>query len=313
MRQRPGWRVVGRCASSDPRAPPRSQSAGSGAGYWVPRLAVGGTATIAAVALYEMLDRAVAPSEESMEGKMPVCADWDEEWSTFLDARAAGDSNYAVAMAAGERLRTTTHSRGRRRHVIFVRHAQPAEEVLTGGGRASSSSLSTVGRQQAELTATRLANLFPEICAVYHAPSPAARATAAALRHHLPKEISLIESALLEEGVPIVPSPSPPSLTSVPDEEVMQDTVRAEAAFRTHVWPPSGEDQSVSSAEVVIGHGNFIRYFVCRALQLHPVIWSRLAAHHGAITWLDIDCSGAVALREFGGIGHLPKELVTYQ
>lgn len=302
-----------RCASSDPRAPPRSPSAGSGAGYWVPRVAVGGAATIGAVVLYEIVDRAMAPAEESTEGTRQTCTEWDEGWSTFLDAQAAGDTDYAAALVAGERLRTTTHSRGRRRHVIFVRHAQPAEEVPTGGDRPSSSSLSAVGQRQAELTAKRLTDLFPEICAVYHAPSSAARATAAALRHHLPKEISLIESVLLEEGVPIIPSPSPTSLASVPEEEVMQDTLRAEAAFRTHVWPPSGEDQGVSSAEVVIGHGNFIRYFVCRALQLHPLIWSRMAAHHGAITWLDIDCNGAVALREFGGIGHLPKELVTYQ
>mmetsp|Transcript_59238 Transcript_59238/g.183988 ORF Transcript_59238/g.183988 Transcript_59238/m.183988 type:complete len:110 (-) Transcript_59238:19-348(-) len=87
---------------------------------------------------------------------------------------------------------------------------------------------------------------------------------------------------------------------------------RAEGALRALLWRPSGSRPDEASVEIVVSHGNLIRYLVCRALQLPPTAWSRLAAFHCAVTWIDVDSEGGVALREFGGVGHLPPELMTY-
>jgi len=258
---------------------------------------VAGASIIGSVALYEVLNRALGEPEDVGEGdEGGNVYEWDARWATALDAHAVGNSDGARMLAAGEALRTTSRSRVGRRHLIFVRHAQPNEESAAEGSRASASAaLSSTGQRQADLTGQRLLGLFEdsEVSVIYHAPSPEARATAKILRRNLPKA-ALIESPLLEEGFPIVPSPSPAGLDPIPEDELMRDMARAEGAFRTHVWPPSGEEKDSSTVEVVVGHGNLIRYLVCRALQLDPASWSRLAAFHGAITWLDIDSEGRV-------------------
>lgn len=264
---------------------------------------------VGSLALYEVISRALGDPEVVEVDTADV--EWNEKWATSLDAQVAGDSEGSRMLAAGEALRTLSHAG--RRHVVFVRHAQPSDQTEAKGSRAPVSALSATGLRQAEASAQRLRALFKEVSAVYHAPSVEARATAEILRKSFGGNVTLIESPMLEEGIPIVPSPSPAALTAVPEDELMQSMARAEGAFRTHVWPPSGEESEAISVEVVVAHGNLIRYLVCRALQLHPATWSRLAAYHGAITWLDIDSAGAVTLREFGGVGHLSKELITYQ
>ena len=39
--------------------------------------------------------------------------------------------------------------------------------------------------------------------------------------------------------------------------------------------------QEKTSVDVLVCHGNVIRYFVCRALQFDPQGWLRMAVHNG--------------------------------
>lgn len=55
-----------------------------------------------------------------------------------------------------------------------------------------------------------------------------------------------------------------------------------------------------------------IRYLVCRALQLPPETWKRIAVWNASITVLEMYSDGRVSLRFFTDIGHLPTDLVTY-
>ncbi|CAE7205318.1 pgam5 [Symbiodinium pilosum] len=145
---------------------------------------------------------------------------------------------------------------------------------------------------------------------IFHSPAPEAKATAEAIQKALGK-VRTKESPLLAEGIPMVPSPAPEQLETIPAEILANDGARAEGALRTHVWQPSGGVDT--TAEVVVGHGNSIRYMLCRALQLSPAVWSRFAAGHCTISWIEIRSDGAVVLREFGGAGHLPQELQSYR
>lgn len=285
-----------------------SSSAASGrmrapAGYYGPRLAVGAAATVGAVAVYEMVSGYLAP--EPIEA---VGDSWDEDWDSIDDGLLLSTEDgpmtpLKAAVAAAVKLRVKADNQVGHRHVIFVRHAQPEGE----GG-----SIGTVGKRQAELTGLRLKSLFDEVATVYHSSAGEAKATAQIIQGCLGKKCRVTESALLAEGVPIMPSPAPSALSNVALENLVLDSARAEGAFRAHVWCPTGEQQERVSVEVVVSHGNVIRYLVCRALQLPEPAWSRLAANHCAVTWLDIDSEGAVVLREFGGVGHLPPDLVTY-
>jgi len=250
--------------------------------------------------------------------------DWDDAWGVDRPLGSAGDADdpepIVAARAAGERLRDAADHRVGRRHLVLVRHAQPGGGGTHGATEWDSvaegerSTLTAIGWRQAELAGHCLHQLFGayELGAVYHSGATEASATAKVIRSKLGGTPKIVESALLAEGVPILPSPMPVALVGMDDGEVALNAVIAEGAFLAFVWPPTGQDHDREIVDVVVAHGNIIRYLVCRALQLEPRAWSRLSVHHGAVTWLDIDCKGAVALREFGGIGHLPRELVTY-
>ena len=57
--------------------------------------------------------------------------------------------------------------------------------------------------------------------------------------------------------------------------------------------------------EIIVGHGNVIRYFVCRALQLPPEAWLRLSVFNCSITYVTIQPNGYVSVRMVGDSGHL--------
>merc|ERR1712029_186986 len=93
---------------------------------------------------------------------------------------------------------------------------------------------------------------------------------------HLPKDIQQSSCDLIRAGPPC--PPDPPSSEWTPDPfEFYQEGARIEAAFRKyfHRAEPSQEKTSV---EVLVCHGNVIRYFVCRALQWDPRGWLRMAS-----------------------------------
>ena len=50
----------------------------------------------------------------------------------------------------------------------------------------------------------------------------------------------------------------------------------------SHVSASRAEaSQEKTSVDVLVCHGNVIRYFVCRALQFDPQGWLRMAVHNG--------------------------------
>lgn len=254
--------------------------------------------------------------------------DWDENWDIPIANLAEGAPPTAVRDLdlAGQQ-RSTQNAAVARRHIVFVRHAQLSEDAdekeaarhAGVPGAASAEVLSDVGRRQAELTGARIADVFGAVAAIYHAESPEAKATAHAIRSAAKKKRpgvpppACVASQLLSEGVPRIPSPAPAALLAADEGEVFRDLTRAESALRAHVWTPLGAEDDTVNVDVIVGHGNMMRYLVCRAMQLPPGAWSRLASYNCAITWLDIDASGAVLMREFGGVGHLPSDAITYK
>lgn len=239
-------------------------------------------------------------------GDMPA-----ELWDEMLELRKASDPQVGI------------------RHVIFVRHAQglkDSPETATTPSTASGSvkadakaALSEVGQKQVQLTAKRLLDLFEEVDTVYHSGAPVDKATAKVLHKAFSKDPQsmprLVETGLLSEAVPVLPSPAPAALRDgMPAEKLQAHAARAECAFHAFVWPPrcDKKHRQLASTEIVVGPGNLIRFLTCRAIQLPKQAWSRMAASHCTVTWLEIGEDGGVILREFGGSGHMPAELWTY-
>jgi len=68
----------------------------------------------------------------------------------------------------------------------------------------------------------------------------------------------------------------------------------------------------VDRYELIVCHGNVIRYSLLRALQLPVQAWLRLAVQNTGISHLIIRPTGNVSLYTLGDVGHLSKELITY-
>ena len=57
--------------------------------------------------------------------------------------------------------------------------------------------------------------------------------------------------------------------------------------------------------EIVVCHGNVIRYMFLRALQLPPEAWLRLCTFNCSLTYMVVRPTGTVSCRTLGDIGHL--------
>jgi len=214
------------------------------------------------------------------------------------------------------------------RELIFIRHGQYANMHSVDDDKMH---LTSMGRKQATAIGKRLNYLFGEgssITCLYNSNLLRARQTADIIMDELRFKPKRVESELLAEGYPCIPDPCPGSF--VPwDVEAKVDSDRMERAFQIYCTRPMGGHADApekgkkispsamaammapkSSVEIHVCHGNLIRFFLLRALQLPPSAWLRLSPHHSSMTWISVNKDGVVTARCFGGTGHLhPNEM----
>jgi len=199
------------------------------------------------------------------------------------------------------------------RIIVMVRHGQYNLDGTTDSERY----LTELGQRQAEKSGVRLGQLYSKYLDkleegnIKLVKSTMTRATETA--NIILKQLPEIENSscdLIREGAPCVPDP--PIESWAPEQfDFFQEGAIIEAGFRKyfHRADPSQEHTSV---DILVCHGNVIRYCVCRALQFSPAAWLRMSVHNGSITVLVIKPSGRVSLLELGGAGHFPTDMLTF-
>jgi len=108
---------------------------------------------------------------------------------------------------------------------------------------------------------------------------------------------------------PIIPSR--PELDI--EEDLAKNGARIEQAFQKYFHRSTDEISKESHEnrhdehefEIIVCHGNVIRFFFCRALQLPPEAWLRMSTYNCSLTYLVIKPSGRVGCRMMGDVGHL--------
>lgn len=108
--------------------------------------------------------------------------------------------------------------------------------------------------------------------------------------------------------------------------EIAANQDRIEAAFQKYIHraEPYDDHEMVEHSheeehydnphefEVIVCHGNVIRYFFCRALQLPPEVWLRFSTFNCSITYIMIQPNGLVSVRSMGDFGHMPYDSLTF-
>ncbi|MDQ1346889.1 MAG: hypothetical protein QG573_258 [Acidobacteriota bacterium] len=193
------------------------------------------------------------------------------------------------------------------RTLYLVRHGaydidDPRDEAV---GRA----LLPIGVAQARLTGDRLRGLPFALDSIVASPLTRARETA---------EVIAAELAIGNSGGPGVgfdpdlAECTPPTrradiMAKEKPEELAACSAQLERlAARLLAPAPAGDRR-----ELVVAHGNVIRWLVTRALAVDPAAWLGMSIGHASITVLAIDGKGMVRVLAVGDVGHLSPGMQT--
>jgi serine/threonine-protein phosphatase PGAM5 len=176
------------------------------------------------------------------------------------------------------------------RTLLFLRHGQYDAE--------SRGELTPLGREQALLTAKYLEPLRFDV--VWSSTLPRARETADIVAEHL-GGLRVRHTGLLREGLYTKVEGH-----EVPASERREDRARADAAYGKIV-----RTSRIDRTELVVCHGNLIRYLMCRALHTPVAKWMRMTTSHCGLTRVIVRDTGAVRVVSYNETSHLPMKLVT--
>lgn len=173
--------------------------------------------------------------------------------------------------------------------LIFLRHGQ----YDRGDKRPGGGDLTPIGIQQSHLSAKTLAD--EEIGLLLTSTLNRAVTTSEICLEHLSVGSHSSLQALCEV-----------TLSSLLEEPGLIGQKLADEAYRLLFQ----QHTSIGST-LVIGHGNMIRYFVCRVLALDPQCILELQTNNCGISVFDRSQSGNWCLARYNDTSHLPRNLTT--
>jgi serine/threonine-protein phosphatase PGAM5 len=198
-----------------------------------------------------------------------------------------------VAFAAGEAVPVHT--------IYLVRHGAYAPDPRIDP--AQGPPLTSLGIAQARLVGARLRALPAPIASVTSSTMTRAKETAAVI-HELFANVPGTSSELLSEC-------TPPALVAIRGESEASQRAcasRLDEAFAKFAAPVSGS----SRHDVLVCHGNVIRYFVTKALGIDSRAWTGMSVAHASITVIEIGPNGASRVTAVGDSGHIPPNLLSF-
>jgi len=188
------------------------------------------------------------------------------------------------------------------RTIYLVRHgeydsADPRDPKL---GKA----LAPIGIAQARLLGARLRALPVHFTSFRASPLTRARQTAEILAQDLPG-LELSIDPLLEECTP------PTRRSEIQNEERPEALALCRAQLErlfAEWFKPTPEAER---NDLLVAHGNVIRYLVTRALGVDPTAWLEMSIANASLTLIRVEPDGRFKVLAVGDAGHLPASLQT--
>lgn len=182
--------------------------------------------------------------------------------------------------------------------IILLRHGQykndPKEQ------------LTVLGRKQAQLAGRRLKEI--KIQKIHFSTMPRAKETAEIVKKVLnyPKRMHGLDD--LHECVPGFPKNLRKKYGYTDEKKLKNHKNQANRSFKK-IFSFSKKE----TIELVVCHGNIIRYFVCKSLGIETDLWRRFDIKQCGLTIIRLDSkSRSISVVSHNDVGHIPIKMQTF-
>ena len=132
-----------------------------------------------------------------------------------------------------------------------------------------------------------------------------ARQTAMIINEEFP-ELQLQQSRIIRECTP--PTWRQDIMAGEDSVEFIECVENLDKAFHNCFIPsPDGIDRN----DIIVCHGNVIRYFVTKVLNVETMSWLQMTIGNCSLTVVKINPDGTIKLISFNDMGHIPPNLQT--
>jgi broad specificity phosphatase PhoE len=163
--------------------------------------------------------------------------------------------------------------------------------------------LTPLGIAQARLVAARLNGSGIPFDSMTASPLQRARDTAAVMHETLSK-VPLTQSPLLRECTPTLPEAAEGEVA----RERAACTKQLDQAFAQFLVPAPDAQRN----DILVAHGNVIRYLTMKALKVDAPVWAALSVAHASLTVIEVRSDGSARVLAVGDSGHIPSPLVSW-
>jgi len=190
-----------------------------------------------------------------------------------------------------------------KRILYLVRHGE--YEVSTPETEAPDGLLTEKGRAQAKLTGQRLKNL--PLHAIYFSNLQRAIETGSYITPFFP-QLNPCSLPILRECLPCLPVHIEERVVAARQKPINYGIEKARQAFETFFKAPEGDNDQ---CEVIVSHGNLIRYFLAKSIQAPCESWVNIKIYHASISEVHISRAGVQKLVRLNDTAHFPDHMCT--
>jgi serine/threonine-protein phosphatase PGAM5 len=162
-----------------------------------------------------------------------------------------------------------------------------------------------LGIAQARLVADRLKNLHVNITSLISSTMTRAHQTAMIINEDFP-ELELQQSGLIRECT--MPTWRQDIMDKEDPNDMLNCTNNLDSAFAIY-FTPSPDEQD--KHDIIVCHGNVIRYFVTKVLNVESLSWLQMTVTNCGITVVQVKPGGTMKLESFNDVGHIPVNMQT--
>lgn len=161
-----------------------------------------------------------------------------------------------------------------------------------------------LGVAQAKMVGTRLRGMPVTMSSLHSSTMTRARETALVIGEEFPS-LELQTSRLIRECTP--PTWRQDVMAEETEADLKACIQNLEKAFPLYFAPSPDADRH----DIIVCHGNVIRYFVTKVLGVDTDAWLRMSIGNCSLTVVKITADGSMKLLSYGDVGHIPPNLQT--